>query len=164
MCEEYESLHERSGKTRCDGAIEFPHSCSVWSRQKCLWIVTTWLTKIFHSSNMKNELRSYHNKMDWVNFVWMQDFWMLLKLDNTSRRKTLQISHNSVQWHVREYTLPRGRKASQPKGWIQGNTKIGPVVEVSTSYLHGKYGVEIRIWSLNSDNTHTWVTISQWIK
>ena len=60
----------------------------------------------------------------------------------------------------REYTLPREEEASQPKGWIQGNTKIGPVLEVVTSYLHGKHGVEIRIWSLNRDNTHSWVRIS----
>ena len=37
----------------------------------------------------------------------------------------------------REYTFPREEAASQPKGWIQGNTKIGPVLEVATSYLHG---------------------------
>ena len=41
--------------------------------------------------------------------------------------------------------------SSQPKGWIQGNTEIGPVLEVTTSYLHGKHGVEIRIWSLSED-------------
>ena len=60
----------------------------------------------------------------------------------------------------REYTLPREEEASQPKGWIQGDTKIGPVLEVATSYLHSKYGVEIRIWSLSRDNTHSWVRIS----
>ena len=60
-----------------------------------------------------------------------------------------------------EYTLPREEGASQPKGWIQGNTKIGPVLEVATSYLHGKYGVEIRIGSVNRDNTHSWVRISR---
>ena len=43
----------------------------------------------------------------------------------------------------------------------QGNTQIGPVLEVATSHLHGKYGVDIRIWSLNRDNTHSWVRISQ---
>ena len=42
----------------------------------------------------------------------------------------------------------------------QGNTKIGPILEVATSFLHGKYGVEIRIWSLNRDDTHSWVRIS----
>ena len=60
----------------------------------------------------------------------------------------------------REYTLPREESTSQPKGWIQGNTKIGPALEVATSYLHGKYGVEIRIVSLNRDDTHSWVRIS----
>ena len=60
----------------------------------------------------------------------------------------------------REYTLPRDEEASQPKGWIQGNTEIGPVLEIATSYLHGKYGVDIRIWSLKRDNTHSWVRIS----
>ena len=67
------------------------------------------------------------------------------------------------QFHAvacREYTLPREEEASQPKGWIQGNTKIGPVLEVATSYLHGKHGVEIRIWSLNRNNTHSSVRIS----
>ena len=33
-------------------------------------------------------------------------------------------------------------------------------LEVATSYLHGKYGVEIRIWSLSGDNTHSRVRIS----
>ena len=65
---------------------------------------------------------------------------------------------NSVA--CREYTLPREDEASQPKGWIQGNTKIGPVLEVATSYLHGKHGVEVRIMSLSRDNTHSWVRIS----
>ena len=60
----------------------------------------------------------------------------------------------------REYTLPRDDGASQPKGWIQGNTKIGPVLEVPTCCLHGKYGVEFRIMFLNSDNSHSWVRIS----
>ena len=71
------------------------------------------------------------------------------------------------QFHAvacREYTLPRDEGASQPKGWIQGNTKIGPVLEVTTSCLHGKDGVEIRIMSLSRENTHSWVRISHWIK
>ena len=32
----------------------------------------------------------------------------------------------------REYTLPREEQLSQPKGWIQGNTKM-PVFDVATS-------------------------------
>ena len=60
----------------------------------------------------------------------------------------------------REYTLPRDEKSTDPKGWIRGNTNIGPVLEVTTSYQQGKYGVEIRIESVNQDNSHSWVRIS----
>ena len=60
----------------------------------------------------------------------------------------------------REYTLPRSDESSQPKGWIQGNTRIGPVLEITFSYLYGKDGIEIRIWSLRKDNSQSWVRIS----
>ena len=60
----------------------------------------------------------------------------------------------------REYTLPRDDRASQPKGWIQGNMRIGPVLEVTTSFQHCKYGIEIRIKSVNQDDSHSWVRIS----
>ena len=60
----------------------------------------------------------------------------------------------------REYTLPRDNPASQRKGWIQGNMRIGPVLEVTTSFQHFKYGIEIRIKSVNQDDSHSWVRIS----
>ena len=66
--------------------------------------------------------------------------------------------HHAVA--CREYTLSRDEEASQPKGWIQGNTKIGPVLEIAPCCLHGKHGVEIRISSMNRDNSHSWVRIS----
>ena len=59
----------------------------------------------------------------------------------------------------REYTLPRDDPTSEAKGWIQGNTRIGPVLEVTTSFRHFKYGIEIRIWSVNQDNSQSWVRI-----
>ena len=60
----------------------------------------------------------------------------------------------------REYTLPRDESLTEPKGWIRVNGKIGPVLEVTTCCLQGKYGVEIRIESMNKDNSHSWVRIS----
>ena len=60
----------------------------------------------------------------------------------------------------RKYTLPRDEDSSEPKGWIIGNTKIGPVLEVTTCCLQGKCGVEIRIKSVNKDSPHSWVRIS----
>ena len=60
----------------------------------------------------------------------------------------------------REYTLPRDDPASQAKGWIQGNMRIGLVLEVTTSFQHFKYRIEIRIWSVSQDNSQSWVRIS----
>ena len=59
-----------------------------------------------------------------------------------------------------EYTLPRDEHLSEPKGWIRGNTEIGPVLEITTCCLQGKYGVDIRIKSMSKDNSHSWVRIS----
>ena len=60
----------------------------------------------------------------------------------------------------REYTLLRDDTASEAKGWIQGKMRIRPVLEVTTSFQHFKYGIEIRIWSVNQDNSQSWVRIS----
>ena len=60
----------------------------------------------------------------------------------------------------REYTLPRDDPASEPKGWIQGDTRIGRIWEVTTSFQHFKFGVEIRIQSMKEDNSQSWVRIS----
>ena len=62
-----------------------------------------------------------------------------------------------MQWPV---VSTRDEETSEPKGWIRGNTQIGPVLEVTTCCLQGKYGVEIRIMSMNKDNSHSWVRIS----
>ena len=66
-------------------------------------------------------------------------------------KDTEEFSQFTIAVACREYTLPRDEEASEPKGWIRGNTKIGPVLEVATCCLHGKYGVEIRIMSMNED-------------
>ena len=57
----------------------------------------------------------------------------------------------------REYTLPRDDPASEAKGWIQGNTRIGPILEGTTSFQHFKFGVEVRIQSMKEDNSQSWV-------
>ena len=38
--------------------------------------------------------------------------------------------------------------------------RIGPVLEVTTSFQNYKYGTEIRIWSVGKDNSQSWVRIS----
>ena len=49
----------------------------------------------------QGRVEGYHNKIVWLNFVLIQDSWLLLKSDSTSWRKTLKNSHNSqMQWPV----------------------------------------------------------------
>ena len=80
-------------------------------------------------------------------------------------KDTAEFSQFTDAVACRGYTLPRDEETSKPKGWIQGNTKIGPVLEVATSYLHDKFGVEIRIESVNNDNTHSLLGQNfSWIK
>ena len=47
---------------------------------------------------------------------------------------------------------------------FEGNTQIGPLLEVTTSYLQGKHGVEIRIESVNIDNSQSWVLNFSWLE
>ena len=67
------------------------------------------------------------------------------------------MTHTSDQQRMNtESILSRDEEVSH--SW--GNTKIGPVLEVATCCLHGTCGVEIRIMSLNNDNSHSWVRSS----
>ena len=75
-------------------------------------------------------------------------------------KDTSEFSQYTDAVACREYTLPRDEDISEPKGWIRGNTKIGPVLEVTTCCFQGTYGVEIRIKSVNKDNSHSCIRIS----
>ena len=48
---------------------------------------------------------------------------------------------------------------SRPRGWILGNTKIGPVLDVKVCFHQKRYGIEIMIESLSRDRTVSWVRI-----
>ena len=72
-------------------------------QQVCWWEHLHIRPKILHKKmyckSTKNEWKGYHNKIVWLNFVLMQDFWQQLKSDSTSWQKTLKSSHNSQnQW------------------------------------------------------------------
>ena len=66
---------------------------------------------------------------------------------------------DKLKGSCREYTLPRSEKSSQVKGWIRGNTKIGPVLDVAVCYHQGRCGAEIMINSPLGDGTRSWVRI-----
>ena len=81
--------------------------------------------------------------------------------DSTSWKSTPTNSYNlQSQWHVVSILYHEMKNQLTRKVGFEGTQKIGPVLEVTTSYLQSKHGVEIRIDSVNKDNSHSWVRIS----
>ena len=155
MCEECESLHDRSGQLD-----------KVMGQSIVLSEIKTEVPLENDDPEYQNfQLQRYEERIERLSqtdkvskFCMDAGFLSVVEIGQYFMTKD-----NEKQFYAmacREYTLPRNDESSQPKGWIQGNTKIGPVLEVTTSCLYGKHGVEIRIWSLSEDNSHSWVRIS----
>ena len=75
---------------------------------------------------MENELKSCRKKTKLSKFC--IDAGFLNVVENGQYLMTKDTADLSQFRAVacRDYTLPREEPSSQPKGWIQGNTKIGP--------------------------------------
>ena len=140
---------------------------TIWPtvRSKCdedTFVFDGWFClKNIHCKSTKNEWKANHNQIVWLRIVFMQDSWQQVESDSTSWQRTLKISYNfQNQWHLVSTLGPRDDKSSDPKGWVRENTNIGPVLEVTTSFLQGKYGVEFRIEFGGVDNSHSLARIS----
>ena len=159
MCEEYETFHDRTGQPVVGGQSSSSVVPSVIKTEVLLDgddlapkdLLLQQYGERIEKLSQQDRLSKFCMDAGFLNVVEIGQYLMT--------KDTADLS----QFHAvacREYTLPRDEEASQPKGWIQGNTQIGPVLEVATCCLHGKYGVEIRIMSMNKDNSHSWVRIS----
>ena len=108
-------------------SIEVPEQENLWQMQK----------ERVEKLPQPDRLKKICTDVGFLNTVEVGQYFMTKHTD--------EFSQFTERVTCREYTLPRDDKSTDPKGWIQGNTKIGPVLEVTTSYLQGKYGVEITI-------------------
>ena len=160
FCEKYKASHVRTGRLVVAGQSD------------PLFVPTSLLTKTFTPSSddpaQEELLQKYQERVErlsqqnrvikictdagFLTTVGVRQYFM-----TEGTEELLQFAESVA---CREYTLPRDEKSSDPKGWIRGNTKIGPVLEVTTSYLQGQYGVELRIESINNDHSHSWVRSS----
>ena len=111
--------------------------------------------KIFYCKDIENEFKKLSQQNRLSNFCSDAGFLTTVEIGQYFMTKDTQFTY-SVE--CREYIFPRDEEASAPKGWIKGNTKIGPVLEVATCCLQGKYGVGSTIKSVNK--SHSWVRIS----
>ena len=136
MLEQWRPVFGRDNLTHCP----CQHKC--WSKHLHLWLMILAQEDLLQKYQERMD-KAVHNTDRVIKILYWcrisDDFWCRTVLRD---KETLKNSHNlQIQWTCREYTLPRDKKSSDPKGWIRGNTKIGPVLEVTTSYLQGKYGV-----------------------
>ena len=128
MCEEYESLHDRSGRpdkvtgqsiVLCEIKTEVPLENDDPAYQNFL----------LQQYEERIERLSQQDKLS--KFCMDAGFLSVVEIG-----QYLMTEDNGEQFYAmacREYTLPRDDGSSQPRRWIQGNTKIGPVLEVTTS-------------------------------
>ena len=136
ICEEYESLHERTVRPVVMGQSSSSLVLSV--------IKTDVPLDCDEPVNQDHLLQQYGERIEKLSqqdklrtFCMDAGFLKVVEIGQYFRTKD---AADLSQFHAvacREYTLPREEEASQPKGWIQGNTKIGPVLKVATSYLRG---------------------------
>ena len=160
VCEEYSSCQTRTGRL-----VVAEQSDPLFALADLLLMTPTPSIEILAQENLLQKHKERVEKLP-------QPDQLIKNCTDAGFLKTVEVGQYFMTRHTdeflqfaapvtcREYTLPRDDKSTDPKGWIQGNTQIGPVLEVITSYLQGKQGVEIRIEYVNKDNSHSWVRIS----
>ena len=144
LCEEYKACHVRTGRPVLAGQSD------------PLFVPTSVMktpTPLTNDLAQEDLLQRYQERVDKLSqqnrlIEFCTDAGFLTTVDVGQyfmTKDTEELSQSTESVACREYTLPRDEKSTDPKGWIRGNTKIGPVSEVTTSFLQGKYGVEMRI-------------------
>ena len=160
MCEEYESYHDRTGRPVVGGQSSSSFVPSVIKTNVPLNNDDP-AHKEFHLHRYRERIEKLSQQDRLSKFCTDAGFLTTVEVGQYFMTKdTEEFSQFTDSVACREYTLPRDEASSEPKGWIRGNTKIGPVLEVATCCLQGKYGVESRIESVNKDHSHSWVRIS----
>ena len=90
-------------------------------------------------------------------------YWCRIPENSWSRT----VLHDKGHWRVltiyrfsglsRVHFAKRWKTHLNQKVRFKGTPQLGPVLEVTTSFWQGKYGVEIRIGYVNKENSHSWV-------
>ena len=160
LCEQYSAC-----KTRTERPVLAGQSDPLFEPAKLL---TTTPTPSIEIPAQENLLQKYKERVERLS---QQDRVIKIRTD-AGFLKTVEVGQYFMTKHTdefsqfaepvtcREYTLPRDEKSTDPKGWIRGNTRFGPALEVTTGYLQSKYGVEIRIEFVNKDNSNSRVRVS----
>ena len=141
MCEECETFHDGTVKPVVGGQSSSSFVPSVIKTDVSLesvdgarkdFLLQQYGERV-EKLSQQDRLSKFYMDAGFLNVVEIRQYFMT--------KDNAEFSHFTNAVACREYTLPRHEEASEPKGWIRGNTKIGPVLEVATCCWHGKYGV-----------------------
>ena len=157
VCEEFESHQDRSGEPEIlmgqsivlgEVKAEAPLQNENPMNDQIIW--QQYIQQV-ESLSPENKVSKFCKEAGFMRVVEVGQYFVTKDTGSLSQFRSVA---------CREYTLPRDDPASEAKGWIQGNMRIGPILEVTTSFQHFKFGVEVRIWYVNRDNSQSWVRIS----
>ena len=136
VCEEFESHQDRSGEPDVlmgqsivlgEVKAETPVHDEDPRNDQIIW--QQYIQQV-ESLSLENKVSKFCKESGFVRVVEVGQYFVT--------KNTVNLTHfHSVA--CREYTPLRDDPASQAKGWIQGNMRIGSVLEVTTSFRHFKY-------------------------
>ena len=157
LCEEYSACQTRTGRPVLERTVwPIVRASKIIDNDTFDWdSCTKNIAKIERTSRKALTTRSSNKDLYWCKFP--ESSWSRTVLHDKGHWRVLTICRTSDMSWVHFATR---WKFNWPERLDRGNTKIGPVLEVTTSYLQGKHGVEITNESVNKDNSHSWVRIS----
>ena len=139
ICEEFENRQDRSGEPE----VLMGQSIVLGE------IKTETLVQKENYSNLQNLWQQYMEQIESLSpeskvsrFCMEAGFMRVVEVGQYFMTKDTGSLRQFRSVACREYTLPRDDPVSQPKGWILGDMRIGPVLEVTTSYMYEKHGIE----------------------
>ena len=127
MCEEYESCHDRTVKPVVGGQSSSSFVPSVIKTNVPLdnddrahkdLLLQRYGERI-EKLSQQDRLSKFCTDAGFLNVVEIGQYFMT--------KDTAEFSQFTDAVACREYTLPRDEETSEPKGWMRGNTKNGPV-------------------------------------
>ena len=132
MCEECDSRHDRTGRLVVEG-----QSNPLFVPKSSLMKTPTPLTDDRAQEDLLQKYQELVERLSQQNRVikLCTEAGFLTTVDVGQyflTNDTEEFSQFTESVASRQYTLPRDEEASAPKGWIRRNTKIGPVLEVTT--------------------------------
>ena len=166
MCEEYESLHERTGRSVVMGqsSSSLVLSGAIKTEVPLDSDFAAYQNFLLKQYGERVEKLSEQDKLS--KFCMVTEFLSLFRMDSISWRKTLEISRNFIQWAVvnilsQEKTKHHNRKGSKWTSKLDPYRKLQPVICTINMELRSEFGLWTKT-TLTSESEFLMNQISLW--